>query len=190
MGLFGWDWSAIGAWVLQFGGIVLAPVFGVVGTVVGARIGVRDARARWVTERQDARIASERAIALEVAESGYEWMRAAVNQGMLLLDGQDNGLGNAEILRALATAETRHSIAFAAFYATVLVPESLRAARALDALRPPLADFANEDIAGISKKEPAAIERARKRLWSAYGEYRVGIAAYLDAVTSLIAPRD
>lgn len=117
-------------------------------------------------------------------------MRAAANQGVLLLDGRDNGVGSAEILRALATAETRHSIAFAAFYATIVDPDRVHAARTLEALRRPLAEFAHEDLRGIATNDPDAIERSRIRLWDAYGEYRSGVDAYLEAVTILIAPRE
>jgi hypothetical protein len=62
-----WDWAVIGAWVLKFLGIVLAPIFGVIGALVGASVAGREARLRWTADRDEARRNAARTEALEVA---------------------------------------------------------------------------------------------------------------------------
>ena len=190
MALWGWDWTAIGAWTLAFAGLIVAPIAGIVGAVIGAQIGTRDARQRWAVERRDAQLAAVRAAALEVAESGYVFLSATFNYGRTQVGVRwPETPPDGELADALGIAQTRHTIAFAAFYATVTDPTIEAAGRTLEALRPGVDQFLGDDLFGVLNGDAAAMKRALERLILGYDAYRKGIEAYVAAIAPLVAPQ-
>lgn len=190
MALFGWDWAAIGAWIVQFGGIVLAPIFGLLGTIVGARIGVRDAQRRWTVERRDARRDTARAAALELAEASFAWSSAQIVYGgsKVGIRGPDTP-PDAELSDTLGAAVLRQRIAYAALYTSVGEGPIRDAALALEEAQKPYQQFISDDDAGgVLDGEAGAMERSRKRLILGGVAYRGAMDAYISTIAPALVP--
>jgi len=189
MTLWGWDWAAIGSWVLKFLGIVLAPVFAVVGALIGARISNRNALRRWTAEQREARLSIARKAAIEVAESGHEWANAVFAYGRWQLNSGTQATPPPESLSVpLSAAQTRHEIAFAAFYVSVSDLATVAAAQTLEAAREPLQNYLGDDIEGVLSGVAQAQRFALNRLIKGFGGYREAITAYVSAIAPLLVP--
>jgi hypothetical protein len=189
MALWGWDWSAIGAWILQFLGIVLAPVFGVLGAFVGARLSTREARRRWKADRDDTRRNAARSEVLEVAASCYEWASAQFTYGMTQLGIRGPATpSDRELSDALNAALLRQRIAFAALYSGT-AGEGIRAtAQTLEAAAIPYREFISHDPAGVLNGDSKAREVAIGRLVKGSADYRTELDRWFSSIAPLLVP--
>lgn len=184
MTLWGWDWAAVGAWVLSFLGIVLAPVAALLGAYIGARIANRNSRQRWRAEKRESRLALARAAAIEVAESSYKWSAAHYAYALWQL-----GIGNEDqhLSDALGVALTRQAIAFATLYVSVSDVAVVAAARTLESQREPYQMFLGDDAVEVLDKVGAARTRSLARLVIGKGDFDKAVREYIQAIAPLLA---
>ncbi|HEX4400429.1 MAG TPA: hypothetical protein VHZ98_03805 [Galbitalea sp.] len=184
-----WDWAAIGAWILKFGVIVIAPLAGILGTLLGANIANRSALRRWKAEQQESRLSIARKAAIEVAESSYQWASAQFGYGRLQLGiGTDNAPTSESYSEMVGAAQTRQVIAFATLYVSVSHKATVDAARELEEKRKPLIAFLGDDAAGVLNNTGEARNRALVRLIQGWSEFDTAIRDYIEAIAPLLAP--
>jgi len=164
-------------------------VFGVLGTVVGARIGVRDAHRRWTAERRDAHRTAARSAALELAEASYSWSSAHLTYGASQLGIRGpNTPPASELSDNLGAAVLRQRIAYAALYTSVGKGPIHDAAQALEVAQKPFQQYLEEQAHGVLDGEEAAIKTARGRLLFGSANYREALEAFVSAIAPALVP--